>query len=472
MRSRELLAIILIAAVSALALWINFAPSETFLGRDTRIRLGLDLQGGIQVLLRSADQSATRDEMETARGVIENRVNAFGVGETVVQLAGNDRLIVELPGVDNPEQAVETLRGTGRLEFIDPQGQPLQESQVVRTSNSPNPPQLAATTPVSGTAAITDTAALGPIFPSVTDGADLDTSRVQPSFSQGGVTGSRPAVAFAFTGQSATNLATFTSQNVGQPMCIVLDNTVISCPIVNSPLTDGTGVIETNSTADRDRIFSQLKYGSLPIPLVVESSRTVSASLGAASLQDSLRAGIVGLIMVALFMILYYRLPGLLSVVALLIYTALTFAFYRFVPVTLTLPGIAGFILSIGLAVDENVLIFARIKEVFRRQGNLRASLEPAFDDSWSAIRDSAIATLITSVVLWLFGNSFGLSVIKGFALTLGVGTLISVFTAVVVTRSLLRLIAPLPVFNSPWLFGIENPRPKLVDVPTGPETV
>lgn len=465
MRSRELTALLLIIAVTGLALWINFDPSQNVLGRDVRFRLGLDLQGGIQVLLRSNDPTVTREEMDTARGVIERRVNALGVGETVVQLAGNDRVIVELPGVDNPEQAVETLRGTGRLEFIDPQGQFLSDGQIVRTSNSPDPI-------LPETLTITDTSLLGPIFESITDGADLDTTQVQPAFSQGGTLGARPAVSFVFRGESATALSQFTASNIGQPMCIVLDNRVVSCPIINAQLPDGTGVIETNSEEDRNRILNQLKYGALPVPLVVESSRAISASLGEESLVASMRAGIVGLVLVALFMILYYRLPGLLSVVALAIYTLLTFAFYRFVPVTLTLPGIAGFILSIGLAVDENVLIFARIKEEFRRRRDIRASLDPAFEDSWSAIRDSAIATLITSAVLFQFGSSFGLSVIQGFALTLGVGTLISVFTAVVVTRSLLRLCAPLPLFNIPWLFGIEELRTQPADAPAGPETI
>lgn len=470
MRSRELTSLALIAIITGLALWIVFNPSQTFLGRDTSLRLGLDLQGGIQVLLRATDDNVTIQEMDTARQVIERRVNALGVGETVVQLAGSDRIIVELPGVENPEQAVETIRGTGRLEFIDPQGQYLPPGTIVRTTTSPNPPQFEASDAITDTATIPETA--GPIYESITDGADLDTNSVQPAFSQTGVAGSRPAVSFTFTGESATKLAEFTSTNVGQPMCIVLNNEVFSCPQINAALIDGSGVIEVNSTTERDAILGQLKYGALPVPLVVESSRTVSASLGATSLQESLEAGIVGLVLVALFMVLYYRLPGLVATIALAIYTVLTFAFYKFVPVTLTLPAIAGFILSIGLAVDENVLIFARIKEEFRRRGQLRASLEPAFDESWSAIRDSAIATLITSVVLFQFGSSFGLSVIQGFALTLGMGTLISVFTAVVVTRSLLRAIAPLPVFDNPWLFGATEPRGQPADVPAGPETV
>ena len=455
MRSRELTSLILIVAVTAMALWIMFNPSQNVLGRDTSFRLGLDLQGGIQVLLRTTDPNASPAEMETARQVIDQRVNALGVGETVVQLAGNDRIIVELPGVDNPDQAVETLRGTGRLEFIDPQGQYIPDGTVVRTSNSPNPPQLNATAPLTPTAE-----AQSPIFESITDGADLDTSSVQPSFSQSGVAGSRPAVSFAFTGDSATRLAAFTTANVGQPMCIVLNNEVFSCPTINAALSDGAGVIEVGSNAERDTILSQLKYGALPVPLVVETTRSVTATLGQESVQASVIAGNVGLVVVALFMILFYRLPGLLATLALAIYTLLSFALYKFIPITLTAPGIAGFILSIGLAVDANVLIFARLREEYRRGRDIRTSLELGFQESWPAIRDSSVSTLITSVVLFIFGNSFGVSIIKGFALTLGLGILISLFTAVVVTRTFLRLAAPLFREDRGWIYGIDRRIP------------
>jgi len=454
-RSRELTSLILIVAVTAMALWIIFNPSQNVLGRDTSFRLGLDLQGGIQVLLRTTDPNASAAEMETARQVIDQRVNALGVGETVVQLAGNDRIIVELPGVDNPDQAVETLRGTGRLEFIDPQGQYLPDGTVVRTSRSPNPPQLDATAPLTPTAE-----SQGPIFESITDGADLDTSSVQPSFSQSGIAGSRPAVSFTFTGESATRLAAFSTANVGQPMCIVLNNAVFSCPTINAALSDGAGVIEVTSNAERDTILSQLKYGALPVPLVVETTRSVTATLGEESVQASVIAGIVGLVVVALFMILFYRLPGLLATLALAIYTLLSFALYKFIPITLTAPGIAGFILSIGLAVDANVLIFARLREEYRRGRDIRTSLELGFQESWPAIRDSSVSTLITSVVLFIFGNSFGVSIIKGFALTLGLGILISLFTAVVMTRTFLRLAAPLFREDRGWLYGIDRRIP------------
>ncbi|NNJ08961.1 protein translocase subunit SecD [Chloroflexales bacterium ZM16-3] len=472
MRIRDLYSLLLIVIVAGVALFINFAPSQNFLGRDVRFRLGLDLQGGIQVLLRTTSATATKDEVETAAGVIERRVNGLGVGETVVQLAGSDRIIVELPGVDNPEQAVETLRGTGRLEFIDSQGQYIPDGTVVRTTGDPNPAKLTSTNPITGTNTVTNTAASGPIYQSITDGKDLDTSAVQPSFSQGGTLGSRPAVSFSFKGNSATSLAQFTAANVGKPMCIILDSEVVSCPVINAALTDGSGVIETNSNTDRDRILNQLKYGALPIPLEVETSRTVTATLGQASVRTSIVAGFAGLIVVALFMVLFYRLPGFLAALALMIYAAISFAIYRLIPITLTLPGIAGFILSIGLAVDANVLIFARLREEYRRGRDIRTSLELGFQESWPAIRDSSASTLITSIVLFLFGNSFGVSIIKGFAITLGLGIVISLFTAIVVTRTFLRLAAPVFSEQNAWLFGIDRRTPPSTEPPTTAEAM
>ncbi len=467
MRSREIYSLLLIIIVSALALWINFAPGENFLGRDVSVRQGLDLQGGIQVLLRAAQSDVDTEDMRVAAGVIERRVNALGVGETVIQLAGNDRIIVELPGVEDPDQAVETLRGTGRLEFIDSQGQFLPDGQLVRTTGSPDPVAPEATTTLTDT---TDAAPAGPIYISITDGKDLDLSQVQPAFSQGGAVGSRPAVSFAFTGESATQLSSFTAQNVGQPMCIVLDNRVQSCPVINSALVDGSGIIETNSTEDRDRIYNQLKFGALPVALEVETSRTVSATLGRESVSASIIAGIIGLSVVALFMILFYRLPGVLAAIALLIYTAISFAIYRLIPVTLTLPGIAGFILSVGVAVDANILIFARLREEYRYKGDLRLAIELGFNEAWPAIRDSSVSTLITSAILYWFGNSFGVSIIKGFALTLGMGIVFSLFTAIVITRTLLRLIIPLGIARNTWLLGLDRKQPVPVDVPN-PET-
>ncbi|MDQ5850541.1 MAG: protein translocase subunit SecD, partial [Chloroflexota bacterium] len=268
----------------------------------------------------------------------------------------------------------------------------------------------------------------------------------------------RPFVAFSFNGNSARTLEQFTAANVGKPMAIVLDNRVQSVATINSAL-PGSGQIETNTVADRDAILNVLKYGSLPVVFEVETSRSVTATLGQDSIYASLIAGIVGLSSVALFMLIYYRLPGLLADIALLIYTLISFALYRFIPITLTLAGIAGFILSIGLAVDANVLIFARLKEELRRGRPLAVAVEQGFEHAWPSIRDANASTLITSLILYWFGSNFGVSIIKGFALTLALGIAVSLFTAIVITRTFLRLVVRSGRFNNPWLYAVETPR-------------
>jgi preprotein translocase subunit SecD len=461
-RNREATFLILILIVTGLALWIDFAPGDTWLGRDVRTRLGLDLQGGTQVLLK-AQRAVVGDEMQTALGVINRRVNGLGVSEAVVQSSGGDRIVVELPGVSDPEEAIATLRGAGQLEFIDSQGQFLPDGQTVRTSNNPTPPAPKSTPALTATNELTPTEPLtstvsGPVYPSITKGSELDSSQVTAPVPDNQTPGRlQYAVGFAFTGLSASQLADFSGKNVGKPMCIVLDNVVQSCPVIQNALISGSGRITTQTQQEALNIYTQLKFGALPVSFDVESNRTVSATLGQDSVALSLVAGIVGLTVVALFMLLYYRLPGLLATIALLIYTVITFAFYRIIPITLTLPGIAGFILSIGLAVDANVLIFARLKEELRRGRSLRAAVEAGFDEAWPAIRDSNASTLITSAILYLFGNSFGVSIIKGFAITLALGIIISLFTAITVTRTLLRLIVPLQLAQNPWMFELDE---------------
>jgi preprotein translocase subunit SecD len=483
-RNREVAFLALILLVAGLALWIDFAPAgsdgrQTWLNRDVSTRLGLDLQGGTQVLLKAQNPNVTADQIATAAGVIERRVNGLGVSEAVVQRSGNDRIIVELPGVKDPNQAINTIRSAGRLEFIDSNGQYLQEGTVVRTEGNPNPAALQATaTPVTGTTTLTNTGTTsstgalssttalsgtaqtppsGPVYQSITDGKDLNTGSVQPRFSSNQPGVNPFAVTFAFEGESAQKLAQFSAQNVGKPMCIALDNRIVSCPTIQSALANGQGEITVSSRAAVEQLYNQLKYGALPVSFNVESSRTVTATLGQSSVNASLLAGVVGLVVVGLFMLLYYRLPGLLATIALVIYTAITFALYKLIPITLTLAGIAGFILSIGLAVDANVLIFARLKEELRRGRTLRAAIEMGFSEAWPAIRDSSVSTLITSIILFLFGNSYGVSLVKGFALTLGLGILISLFTAITVTRTLLRVIGPLQFAQNPWMYELES---------------
>jgi preprotein translocase subunit SecD len=454
-RNREIVPFLFIMLITALCAWIAFAPDNTWLGRDVSVRLGLDLQGGTQVLMK-ADGVVDKDIMATAATVIERRVNGIGVSEAIVQLSGKDRIIVELPGVRDPEQAIETLRGTGRLEFIDTKGQFLNEGTIIRTSGNPEPkvPEVDASKPVDP--ANPQPTVSPEVYQSITDGRDLDTRQVSLRVANDSIS-AKPAVSFAFTGQSASDLATFTAANIQKPMCIVLDNVVVSCPVVQSALIGGSGEITTSTREDAEKILNQLKYGSLPITLSIESSRTVSATLGANSVQASIVAGMVGLIIVALFMMIYYRLPGVLATVALIIYTIIIYAVHKVIPITLTLSGIAGFILSIGLAVDANVLIFARLKEELRNKRSLLRAVDAGFDEAWPAIRDSSASTLITSAILFVFGNSFGVSLIKGFALTLALGILLNLFTAVVVTRTFLRLVVRVKAAQSLWFYEIDS---------------
>lgn len=454
MRNRDITPFLFILLITALSSWITFAPDNVWLGRDVSVRLGLDLQGGTQVLMK-ADGIVDKEVMSTAATVIERRVNGLGVSEAIVQLSGENRIIVELPGVKDPEKAIETLRGTGRLEFIDTKGQFLNDGTVVRTSGNPDPKLPQATVDAAAADPNNPVPSIDPvIYQSITDGRDLDTRQVALRVATDSVS-SRPAVSFAFIGQSANDLATFTAANIQKPMCIVLDNTVVSCPVIQSALVGGSGEITTNTREDAEKILNQLKYGSLPVTLSIESSRTVSATLGANSVQASIVAGLVGLIIVAVFMIVYYRLPGLLATIALIIYTIIIFAVHKLVPITLTLSGIAGFILSIGLAVDANVLIFARLKEELRNKRSFLRAVEAGFDEAWPAIRDSSASTLITSAILFLFGNSFGVSLIKGFALTLALGILLNLFTAVVVTRTFLRMVVRNESAHATWLYEV-----------------
>jgi len=468
-RRRDINVLILVAVVTALAIWINLTPRENpsdpndrrelWLGRrDVHTRFGLDLRGGTQVLLRSTEPDVTPEQLDQARGTIERRVNGLGVAEATVQTSGSNRIIVELPDVADPNQALETIRSTGKLEFVDPAGQQIGQGQLVRTSGSPNlPPARTATGTVTETAqfdAEREAAANGPILQVIADGAELDLNSVQPGVGQTG----EPFVAFSFTGDSARSLEQFSAANIGKPMAIVLDNRVQSVATIQDVL-PGSGQISTGTVADRDSIYNVLKYGSLPVAFEVETSRSVTATLGQDSINASLIAGIVGLASVALFMLVYYRLPGLVADVALIIYTLISFALYRFIPITLTLAGIAGFILSIGLAVDANVLIFARLKEELRRGRPLAVAVEQGFEHAWPAIRDSSASTLITSIILYWFGSNFGVSIIKGFALTLALGILVSLFTANLITRTFLRLIVRTGRFTDPRLYAVEAPQ-------------
>lgn len=402
----------------------------------SELKLGLDLRGGTQVLLEAdvpEGRTVETGDMETAKAIVENRVNGLGVAEAVVQRQGDDRLVVELPGVDNPDQAVETIRSTGQLEFIDPQGATLLQGMLINTTNRPDIVQKAQEAADAASADLPNVAFGDQVFETVMTGDILDNAiATQGQLGQW-------EIGFQLTGDGSDQFFNYTRDHIGQPLAIVLDGVVLSAPTIQAAIRDN-GVITGQFTRDEaDSLAVQMRYGALPVPLAVADISTIGATLGQESVDASVRAGLLGLAGVLLFMLIIYRLPGALACVALLIYVVLNLAVFKLIPVTLTLPGIAGFLLSIGMAVDANILIFERMKEELRNGRLLRMAVDVGFSRAWPAIRDGNVSTLITCAVLFWFGSTFGASVVKGFAVTLAIGVVLSMFTAVFITRAFMR---------------------------------
>jgi preprotein translocase subunit SecD len=467
-----LIGIILVAAA---AIYIAAPTSPGFhftvfgvtINQDFPIRQGLDLQGGIQVLLQAdmpAGQTVDPDRMSAAVGVVQSRVNALGVSEPLVQQAGSDRIVVELPGVKNPDEAIQTLGQTGLLEFIDAGSTYLAPGTTVTTTLG-GPSALQAVPTPSATNPVTSTqtsSASNPFanqkFTTILQGKDLQSANV--GFDQF----NRPEIDFVLNSDGAKVFSDYTTKNVGKYLAITMDKTVIECPVIQGPITGGRGVINGGSGAgfslqQAQDLVIQLKYGSLPVPLKVVDSSQVGPTLGAQAISQSVTAGIIGLGIVLAFMLLYYRVPGLLADLALLIYAAVTFALFRMIPVTLTLAGIAGFILSIGMAVDANILIFERMKEELRAGRTLHAAIDHGFARAWTSIRDSNFSTLITCAILFWFGLNFGASIIQGFAFTLAIGVIVSLFTAILVSRTFLQLIVETGWISDLRWYGLERSK-------------
>src|SRR3989338_1086951 len=421
----------------------QFVESQSF-AKDWRIprldeksfRLGLDLQGGTHLTYEAdvtkAEGITPAEAMEAVRDVIERRVNIFGVAEPLVQVnhVGDSwRLVVELAGVKNVSEAIKMIGETPFLDFRTER--PAEETQKILDGRQANDP----------TALSQD-----PYFSSTTlNGSFLNRANVQfdPNTYE-------PTVTLEFNGEGATIFEQMTQEFLGKRIAIYLDGAPISAPTVQSIITGGQAVITGNFTVDEAKTLAQrMNAGALPVPITLISQDTVGASLGLSSLRDSLTAGLWGLLAVAVFMVIYYRLSGLLAIVALLIYGAFTLALFRLLGVTMTLSGIAGFILSIGMAVDANILIFERMKEELRAGNPLEAAIRYGVKRAWSSIYDGNVTTLISALILWTFTTSF----IKGFAITLMIGILVSMFTAVVLTRYMLELAAQTPLRRWPWLF-------------------
>lgn len=382
--------------------------------RQLKIKQGLDLQGGIEVTLET-DMSQValtdrQDALDSAKEVIARRVDLYGVAEPSIKTVVSQdsyRIAVALPGVTNPDEALNLIGQTASLDFRE--------------------------LPVA-----TSTATYADFTLTDLTGKDLQKSSVGFSSQNG-----KPEINLQFTPEGGDKFAKITARNIGKPLAIFLDGIPLTAPIVQQEITDARAVISGQYTIEEAKnLVITLNAGALPVPIEIIKQQNIAPTLGAASIASSLKAGAVGLVLVALFMIMNYGWLGFIADIGLLIYGLLTLAVYKLIPITITLPGLAGFILSIGMAVDSNILVFERMKEESRKGNDWLGSMELGFGKAWDSIKDANIATLITTFVLfnpfdWNFLNSSGM--VRGFALTLFLGIVISLFTGIFVTRNLLR---------------------------------
>ncbi len=400
----------------------SYTISPSIISENFPIKLGLDLQGGTQLVLQTDMSKIPQEDkdtaLESAREVIERRVNLFGVSESLVQssrLGNQRRILVDLPGVKDASEAASLVGKTAQLEIREISDEDIEAA----TGSAFSPKDLTKSTGITG--------------------ADLEKFEV--TFGSGG-TDAGPQVSLTFTADGGKKFAGVTKRNVGKELPIFLDDEIILSPVVQQEIIGANAVITGSFTPEEaKRITSQLNAGALPVPIEIIEQRSVGASLGEESVEKSLVAGIIGLLTVMIFMALYYGKLGLIADLALIIYTLLVLAIFKtglFVipPVTLTLAGIAGFVLSIGMAVDANILIFERMKEEIRWGANKKQALENGFKRAWTSIRDSNISSLITAGILYFLGTGL----VKGFAVTLSIGVLVSMFTAIIVTRTFLRI--------------------------------
>lgn len=372
------------------------------------LKLGLDLQGGVYVLLQAVEATDARgnDAIDRAITVIRNRIDALGIAEPVIQKEGDDRIRIELAGIEDQRAAREVIGQTARLVFVGPDGV------------------------------------------EILDGGDLKDAYV--TFDRRNL----PAVGLEFNAEGTKKFAEATERFIGQVISIHLDDKIVSAPVVQSVITEGRAIIEGNMTLEEARnIALMLRSGALPVDLVELETRAVGPWLGADSLQRSVRAGLAGLVLVLLFMLAYYRLLGAIADVALIVYVALVLGVLTALNATLTLPGIAGLILSVGMAVDANVIIFERIKEELKTGRTMRTSVEAGFERAFRAILDANVTTLIAAAVLFRYGTG----PIRGFAVTLSIGILVSMFTAIVLSRYLLRQAVRAEFLRAPETTGVRG---------------
>lgn len=398
---------------------LNLGPVN--LAQELNYKLGLDLQGGssftYQVDMSEIPEEKREDAFDGARNIIERRINFFGVTEPTIQsikLADEYRIQVDLPGSTDVDQTLSLIGQTAQLSFWEGSDEPFATEEAKMFPLFMD--QVFQTKPVET---------------SLT-GKDLQSAKVSYGSNDG-----TPQVQLKFSAEGADKFGAITQKNVGKPVAIVLDNVVITSPVVQQPILSGDAVISGNFTQDRAKSLAiQLNSGALPAPLKLISQTTLGPTLGLESLQRSIVGGVLGFLSLVVFMVLIYKKEGLLASVALSIYVIIVLSIFKILPITLTLAGIAGFILSVGMAVDANILIFERMREEARAGKPKQVAITLGFRRAWSSIRDSNITSLITTAILFYFGNG----IIRGFAVALAIGILVSMFSAIVVTRNLLKV--------------------------------
>jgi len=443
---------ILILVIGAMALFIDFMPGANGPGSGAKFfslsnfngglvtpqtKLGLDLSGGFEIKYgvntggKGAPKSA---ELGVIRSIMENRVNTTGVSEPIIETVGTSEILIQVPGASNKKQIEDLVGQAGQLTFV------LLPPADYGTNTAPG-----AKTPPGQNQEI------DPLLPAQFFGADLNVDKIQAVAD--GTTGYWK-IKFGFAGSKATEFETWSGAHLDDFFAVVLDGKVQMAPYIKSAITGGEGEISgTFTQAEAKTLANILQYGALPYPVFQEESQEIPATLGQAFLNQTLFAGAVGIGLVMLFMLIYYRLPGLIACLALTYYGIAVLAVMRIIPVTLTLAGIASFVLSVGMAVDANILIFERTKEELRTGKTLATAVEAGFNRAWNSIFDSNVSSLITASILF-FGGS---STIKGFALVLIIGVATSMFTAVTVSRTLLRFVVKRQTAQKAWLFGVSD---------------
>ena len=407
MRRKVWFSLIIVLAITFLAGLVDWPSGPNIsIGKyfkELKIHEGLDLQGGTHLVYELDTSKIDKKDLDTATqgviDVIDRRVNGLGVSEPLIQpskIGNTQNVIIELPGVSNVDEAINLIGKTAQLKFKETteDGKDLVDTDLT--------------------------------------GANLKKAQVQFDNSTG-----EPQVSLLFDADGAKKFADITKKNVGKPVAIELDNEIISSPVVQNAIENGEAVITGKFTVDEaKKLTLELNAGALPVPIKLVQQQSIGASLGNESVKKSMVAGLIGLMLIGLFMIIYYRLPGFLAVLALLVYTLITLAIFKLIPVTLTLAGIAGFILSVGMAVDANILIFERTKEELLAGKSISLAFEEGFKRAWSSIRDSNFSSLITAAILY-YGTT---GLVKGFAVTLAIGILVSMFTAITISRTFLKL--------------------------------